>query len=269
MENKEKIAKILSLLIVLLSAVASLGGLFANIYRDNALVTSAWKGNDFITLFLVIPVLLWSVLTKKRVFSNLVWAGSLGYMFYNYVFYLFGSSLNKFFLIYVALVALSAYALVFLLSSFDASVISDNFKLGKSAKWIAGFMLFFSVPWSILEISRALSFVFSGKIPTDVVQTGHPTAVIYAIDLTIVMPGFILAAIWLIKRKPWGHILSAIFLFKGIAYGLALIAMTTFAYQITGFKDPLLPVYSFLAVGSSVFYYLLIKNLLKESKSQL
>lgn len=53
-----KTAYILSIIIAILAAVASVGGLFLNgLYRNNLFVTSAWKGNDVVTLLIAIPLL--------------------------------------------------------------------------------------------------------------------------------------------------------------------------------------------------------------------
>ena len=50
---KSRTPYILSIIIAVLATIASAGGLFLNgLYRDNHFVTSAWKGNDLITLFL-------------------------------------------------------------------------------------------------------------------------------------------------------------------------------------------------------------------------
>lgn len=261
MDQKFRSSQILSWLIIFLATIASGAGLFTDVYQDNTLVTAAWKGNDLVTTVLVVPIFVLALVFYKNCKNlfQLVWAGALGYMFYNYVFYLFGAALNHLFLIYVALVAMSAYALVFLLARMDVISISEKI-LNIPGKWISGYMLFFAVPWSTLEISRALSYVFTGVVPMDVVQTGHPTAMVYAVDLTIVMPGFVLAAIWLLMKKPWGNVLAAIFLFKGITYGLALISMVFFVYRATGKWDPLVPFYGFLATGSLVSYFFLIRN---------
>ncbi len=52
----QKTAYILSILIAVLAALAAIGGLALNIYRDNSFVTTAWRGNDAITLVLgVLP----------------------------------------------------------------------------------------------------------------------------------------------------------------------------------------------------------------------
>src|SRR5688500_7194686 len=85
----------LSLIAAVLAGIASLGGLFLKgLYRDNLLVTSAWKGNDLVTLFVAIPILIAAIAFSKRgsLKAQLVLLGILDYMLYNYAFYLFGAA---------------------------------------------------------------------------------------------------------------------------------------------------------------------------------
>jgi hypothetical protein len=66
----------LSIIILILAAIASAGGLLLKgLYRDNALMTLAWRGNDLVTLFVVIPILAIALMATKRGISwvYLVW----------------------------------------------------------------------------------------------------------------------------------------------------------------------------------------------------
>src|SRR5689334_2249532 len=105
-----RLAMLLSAMIALLALVASTGGLFRyGLYRDNILVTAAFRGNDLITLTIAVPGLIIALLMAQRgsARGQLIEMGLLAYMLYNYVFYLYGAAFNRFFLMYVALVALS------------------------------------------------------------------------------------------------------------------------------------------------------------------
>jgi hypothetical protein len=261
----------LSVIIAILTGIASAGGLFIkHLYRDNAFIHAAWQGNDVVTLTLVVPIMLLALrfTMQGSVRAHLLWLGSLGYMLYNYIFYLYGAAFNAFFLVYVAICALSVFTLTLALTRTDVAAIQALFQEQTPVKWIAGFMLFFAIPWSSLEVVRAVRFVVTGQVPADVVITGHPTAVVYATDLSLLMPVMITAAVWLWKRRAWGFVWSAIILFKGTTYGLALIMMSFFAKKATGAGDPLVPLYLFLCVGSLVAYYFLIVNVKAEANNR-
>jgi hypothetical protein len=116
---KNKTAFILSYNITLLAAIASGGGFWMrNLYYDNEFVKMAWHTNDIITLFVVVPLMIFPIFLAQKGSSRwfLILLGLLGYVFYNFAFYLFGAAFNVFFLIYVALVSLSACSLVLFLS---------------------------------------------------------------------------------------------------------------------------------------------------------
>ena len=102
MSKKFKTTFILSVLIAVLALVASAGGLFLdNLYRDNPFVTAVWQGNDAVTLFVAVPILVVASILAQRGSKRalLIWLGSLDVILYNYAFFLFAARLNWFFLI--------------------------------------------------------------------------------------------------------------------------------------------------------------------------
>jgi hypothetical protein len=249
----------LSILVAVLASAISSGGLLnSGIYRDNALILTAWKGNDLITLGVVVPLLAGTLIASMRGSDRgtLLWLGALGYMLYNYVFYLYGAAFNVFFLGYVALVTLSLYAFILGLSSLDVAGLSREFRAAAPVKFVAGLMLLIPLIMGGIELQRAVSFIFTGQVPSDIVQTGHPTGVVYATDLALLMPAIVLAAVLLWRRRPWGYVLSAVLMVKGLTYPLALIAMS-----VIGTWDPLTPAYAFFWVLSAVALGLLLWNL--------
>jgi len=153
----------------------------------------------------------------------------LDYTLYNYAFYLFGAAFNRFFLIYVALFTLAIFALIFGLAKLDVNAISQNFRPRTPVKWISGYMLFVAVGLSGVYIVQSLSFITTGQLPPIVTLTGHPTSVVFALDLSLLTPFLALGAIWLCRRRPWGFALAAILLVKGAVYTLVLTAGSLFA----------------------------------------
>lgn len=254
-----RLAYVLSVITAVLAAAASAGGLFlGGMYRDNALVVDAWKGNDLITLVVVVPLLIGALILSARGSerARLLWLGAVGYMLYNYIFYLYGAAFNVFFLLYVGLVALALYAFILGIVGLDPARVSGGFARGTPVKWIACLMLLIPVIMGGIELQRAIAFIFTGQVPADVVQTGHPTAVVYATDLALLMPAIAIAAILLWKRRPWGYVLAPILMVKGVTYPLALIAMS-----VIGTWDPLTPVYAFFWLISVTALGLLLWNL--------
>jgi hypothetical protein len=249
----------LSRIILCLSGVASLAGIgWPALYRDTETIRKAWIANDWVTLLLVLP-LLFVVLRFSRRGSargQLVWMGLLGYMVYNYAFYLFGTAFNRFFLLYVALFSLSIAALIIGLSGLPAQQISRRFSRQTPVRWISLYLLFISVPLGLFELSQCLRFIVSGQLPA------APT-LIFALDLSVVVPGTALAAVLLWQRKTWGYVLATMMLVKAFTYGMVLSFATAL---IAGFRwdgrwDPLMPFYLFIALGGFLCGLVLLKNL--------
>lgn len=261
---KSKTTLWLSFLIAFMAGLASLGGLFSEgLYRDNALVVSAWRGNDIVTLFMVVPLLLISALFTARASNRgrLFWMGSLWYMIYNYIFYLFGAAFNNFFLLYAALFVISLYTFVIAMIQTDAQVFSRSFSERIPYKSVSIFMFCFAILLGSMWIILSLSFVFTGQVHQSILQTDHPTAVVFAVDLTLLIPSLIISGVLLWQKKSWGPIVSSVVLVKATAYGLALINMTVLSYRDTGIVDPFIPLWIILTAGCAVSLFLLMRNI--------
>jgi hypothetical protein len=77
---------------------------------------------------------------------------------------------------------------------------------------------------------QALAATITGDIPQSVSDSGHPTGVVFVLDLGLVVPLFFIGANLLRRRQPWGFLLGGILLVKGVAEGLALLGMSLFMY---------------------------------------
>jgi hypothetical protein len=261
-----KTAFILSGIITLLAALASAGGLLIkHLYNDNDFVKSAWYTNDIITLFVAVPLLATAIFLSKKGSQRwwLLWIGLMGYIFYNFAFYLFGASFNIFFLLYTALSSLSAIVLILLLSNPFINTVASRFSKKTPVKLISIYLLVIAVMLFIAEGSMLISFLRSGTIPETIQQTGHPTSVVFALDFSIVIPVSIIAAVLLWRRNSWGYIMGIIMLVKGFTYGLVLCVGTALlAYSPAyGKWDPLMPLYVILTAGGISGCWILLKNL--------
>lgn len=225
MNTKMKTAFVLSMLIAALAVIASAGGLFLKgLYRDNAFVTTTWLGNDAVTLFLAVPILMAALYYSSQgsLKAQLIWMGALDYMLYNYAFYLFGTAFNWFFLIYTALLALSILALILGLVNLDVTRISQQFRERTPVKWIGGYLLFVAFGLSMVYVMQSIGFIFTGQLPPIVQISGHPTSIVFALDLTLLVPWLVLGALWLMRRQPWGYMIAGILSVKGPLYTLVL-----------------------------------------------
>ena len=144
--------------IAVLAAVASGGGLWhPDWYRDNMLVAAGWWGNDLVTLFAAVPALAVSAVLAVRGSRRaaLVWLGMLDYVLYNFAFYLFGAALNRFFLLYPALVALSIVTLILVLVRFDVDGLNAGARPRTPVRSIAGLFICVAAALTAVEAVRS------------------------------------------------------------------------------------------------------------------
>ena len=247
----------LTVLVTALSLAASIGGLLMEgLYRDSELIKKAWFANDIVTLF-VAPLLLITLALRRKGDQRalLVWLGLMLYTLYNYAFYLFGAKFNEFFLIYAALFSLSIYALMIGLLSLDLNAIPQNSSFRRNKLCISAFLMFLALPLLIVELKACATFIVSG------IQPQIPT-LIFALDLSIVVPTAILASILLCRRHPWGDVLAMMVLVKAFCYGAVLVTGTLLiTADHLAPLDKLLPFYLSLVVGGLVFGIMLLRAL--------
>lgn len=228
-----------TLIVVLMLAQAGGGLLIDDLYRDNLFVTTASRGNDLVTLMVATPLLGMAIVLSRRgsARAQLVWLGMLDYALYNYAFYLFGTAFNKFFLLYVALFALSIYALLIGLANLEVGALRQQFVAGTPVRWISGYMLFVALGLTCVYLAQSFGFILTGQLPPIVTLSGHPTNIVFALDLSLVVPVLVLGAVLLWRRHPWGYVLATIANVKGAVYMLVLCVNTVWAFQVGAIQD--------------------------------
>lgn len=225
-----KTAYALSWVAAVLMTIVSAVGTFAPewLYRDNPLVTYAFSGQDMVSLFVAVPLLVAALVFERRgrVWARICWLAMLSYTAYGYLFYAFGAAFNLFFLLYVALFACSMYALIFSLPRIDVVALTAGLQ-GRFARGAAlGYMSVSALGLGILWTAMSLGFVFTGNVPAPVVASGHPTGVVFALDLAVIVPLMSMGVVQLSRRKPWGWAIAAVMSVKGTVYTLGLCVAT-------------------------------------------
>ena len=264
-EIDERLAanRYLSVAIILLLIASAAGGLLVNdLYRDSNFIKAAWYANDWISLVVAVPLLIASTILylKRSARGMMVWLGSMLYVFYNFAFYLFGAAFNWFFLIYVSLFALSLYALILGLLHFNSDRTLQPSISSKSVRiMVAIFLLFIAFSLGIVEVVQCFNFIINGTLPE------VPT-LIFALDLSLVVPACILAAVLLLKKNTWGAVLAMMMLVKSFIYGMVLVTGTILVvFRKTAGWDPLMPFYAFVALGGLILGIMLLRNLKHEN----
>jgi hypothetical protein len=207
-------------------------GLYKN---DSEAMASQAIAQDYITLFLGIPLLLLSFYFAKKglMKGRLLLTGTLGYFLYTYTSYSFLSMYNKMFLVYVLLMSASFFAFTMMMISFDMGTLQGYFRQQLPVKWIGGFLLFVSFIFAMMWLGKIVPSLLSDAPPAGLEH--YTTLVIQALDLGFVIPVGILAGIFVIKRTAFGYLLSSIMIIKDITLITAL-TMMIILQMIAGIK---------------------------------
>jgi len=216
--QRTKTLRALSAAVAALMAVQSAAGLvFPGLYRDADWIRAAWFGNDLVTLFVAAPLLAAALVLVRRGSrrAELVWYSVLGYSAYNYAFYLFGGRMNVLFPLLAALFVLPVLTLALALSRADVRALAAGFRGSTPVRWISAYMLLTGCGLAIAWLAQWAAFVFGGIEPA----IGEEAfGLIAAMDLTFMVPYFVLGGVLLWRRRPWGYLLGAVMILKGATY---------------------------------------------------
>jgi hypothetical protein len=129
----------------LLAATGNVVGLVpaAGIYgQETASVADQATAQDLVNLLLVAPLLLVLGLRARQgdLTAYLCWLGFVGFTIYNYAIYAFSIRFGPLFLLWVAVLGLSIFALVSSLATTDLTAVEARF-VRRSRRWSAWFLL--------------------------------------------------------------------------------------------------------------------------------
>ncbi len=237
-------------LVILMLAQTLLGLMMTGAYRDEGWINATWFGNDLVTLVLGLPALVLSVWLAGSGTSRglLLWLGGLGYTFYNYMFYLVGTSLNAFLPLYCLLVVLSAAATLLLFINADLQRLACGYS-GSFPARVVGFYLVFVA----IGLTAVWHVVWAGYIFFDqpVASGSEPFKIVAALDMTIMVPILLVGGVLLWRRRPLGYALAALGSIQGALY-LTVLATNAVVLPLRGFGEwpGEFPLWALLAAGT-------------------
>jgi len=261
-------AYLLTALAAITMASASAGGVFATdwLYRDNALISATFRGQDVVTLVVAVPLLLIGLVleVKGSQRGRMLWLGMLFYTMYAYLFYAVAAAFNEFFLLYVATFALPLYALLFSVPRLDLGQLGNAMGGTLARAFAIAYTSVVAVGLGILWIGMSLGYLVTGDVPQPIVDSGHPTAVVFAIDLVFIVPPMLLAAFWLAHRRAAGWVLAGVMSVGGSVYTLTLAAASVeVARQDVGSGSEL-PLWAVLTLLGALTVLLLFRRMTRD-----
>jgi hypothetical protein len=245
-----RLARVISWVVLVLSVAAAMAGILApSLYLDNAFVRATWMGSDAATLIAApcfAAALVWVGKGAARAIP--AWLGLLDFFLYNFAFYLFGSAFNALFLVYAGVVSLSILGLISALGGIDWQELGRRVRPARGERAVAAFLLLVALGLTVVYASMSLAFVVSGQLPVIVRRSGHPTSVVFALDLTLVVPYFTIAGVLMLRSAPLGYLLAAVMSVKTVAY-MAALSLGTIVVDLRGEGSGLAELPLWIAIG--------------------
>jgi hypothetical protein len=268
--DAKRMIDVLTLVLVLVMATqAVMGLLFETAYRDVDWIKATWFGNDCMTLFVAVPLLVVGLVSAGRGSPRglLLWAGLLGYAVYNYAFYLLGAALNVFFPLYVLAVVLAVSLLVLVLMRANASRVAAYCGSSVPVRVVGGSLVVVALGLASAWMAMWAAHVFGGR-PTPV----DPAVfrLVAALDLSLMAPALLVGGVLLWRRKPWGYVIASIASIQAALYLLVLSVNSIIAITrgLTAAPGEL-PIWGSLAALMTTMALVLLFNVKAELKDSL
>ncbi len=167
---------------------------------------------------------------KGSIKAFFIWSGVLLYLLYAYLIYAFDVHYNRLFLVYVAIVGLSFYALILSLFHLQFDRVQAAFSAATPAKLISGFLLVLGIVFALLWLSEEVPALVTGQIPVSITDTNLPTNPVHVLDLGFYLPAMLITAVLLWRRSLWGYLLAGPLLVFSIFTGATILII----FLVTG-----------------------------------
>ncbi|MDX8366380.1 hypothetical protein [Cytobacillus sp. IB215665] len=286
-----KLIKMLVILIIVLSLISSVYGVFSNqgpgqfefmsvrgetvtvqgngLYQyDSISIASQAIAQDIVTIVVGIPLLIISLYMSRKglLKGDILLTGTLGYFLYTYTSYSFLSMYNPFFLIYVLLMSAAFFAFTLAMTSFDLKKLSSSvFDNQFPTKFVGGFLLFIGVAVGLMWLGRIVPALIDNSIPIGLEH--YNTLVIQALDLGFLVPISILSGYLVLRKNSFGYLLASIVTVKGITMLTAITGMII-SQLLSGVHVSISEIILFPLFNVVIIYclFLILKNIDEQIK---
>lgn len=223
------IAYTLSLIVAILMAIVSLAGLlFPSTIYPTADVRSSSIPTDAVNLLIVLPALLGSMALARRgrLIGLLLWPGALLIVIYHYIAFAVGALISWQLVPYVALVALSVYAIASLLASIDSVAVRQQLKDTVPARFSGGML-------------AAMGILFVALVAQNLADPAAttPEKATAVADLALI-PALVIGGVLLWRKQPLGYVAGAGLLFLASMLFVGLLIYFILQPLLTGVPFP-------------------------------
>lgn len=197
-------------LVVVAILTSGVSFLFWGVFdRDVPMAVGNMRGTALAMLVIAVPLLIGSMIRSSRgsLPARFVWLGSLAYIAYNAMMFCFALQFNSFFLLFTALLSLSFWSLVALLSHFDTSAVTAA-GARVPVRAVAAYMLVCLVLFALTWLRDIIPAIIGNTFPDSFDGTGLTQNPVYVLDFAFTFPLLAIGAAWLWRRRAWGYVIG-------------------------------------------------------------
>jgi hypothetical protein len=223
---------------------------------------------DFITLFVAIPLLLLSLWLACRgcMRALYVLAGTCGYFFVTYLFYVNMASYSALFLLHVALLGMSFFALFLSLSDVLSIEKESFFPSPKQMKWAGGFLVVNSIMVALLWLGIIVPPLLDGTIyPPELFHL--TTLVVQGLDLGLLLPIAIVVGLLAWKGRSSLYSYLTVYLVFLTILMLALCSKLVIMYLAGASVIPAAFIMPTVCIIAGIFSVRILLNMKKEAQA--
>ena len=260
-----KILTVMSVILALSLVLVSYFGAFApaTYERDSTSMAVQGMGQDLVDLFLVVPVFLISLVLFQRGsrLAAFVYGGSLFYILYSFFIYAFGVNFNSLFLLYCLVLGLSLYSFILILVELSRMDVENWFKTGLPVRFIGIYLIIVSAMFYVLWLKDVVPSILDNTIPKSVSDLNLLVNPVHVIDMAIALPGLVIVAVLLMKKRRMGYILAPVSLVFVVIMAIALVGMVVML-KVKGISEDIsiAAIFMVLALISAILLWVFIKN---------
>ncbi len=200
-----KLPYLSSLAVAIIMAIVSIAGIlyWSSIYPASKATSSV--GSDAFNFVVILPILLISMWLAHRgkLIGLLIWPGVLFYVLYIYSFMVIGVPFNALFLLYIALVVLSAYTIIGIVASIDGSAVRQRLADLVPNRAAGGVLIALALLFIVIDAYAVITAIL-GNTPVDT-QMQVP----WIIDLIVECPALFIGGVLLWKSTKLGYVAGA------------------------------------------------------------
>ncbi|MBN1656336.1 MAG: hypothetical protein JXA30_21380 [Deltaproteobacteria bacterium] len=226
---RSKIIIAMNYLLAGLTATAAGAGVFVpgTYSRETLSWATQGQGQDVVTLLVVVPALVVSFILAKKGSPKALffWLGVVFYLVYSYIFYTLALHFNIFFLLYCAVLGLSVYTLVYAISLIDLEKVKSWFREDAGVKAPAVYIIVVALLFYALWLKEVVPATLTGKTPPSIIDAGLLVNPVHVLDLSLVLPAFLVVGFSLLKRRPFAFAFLPMMMSFAVFMSAAIVGM--------------------------------------------